>query len=154
VPVDSLEPPIVLLKDGSVVRVYLENFNSIKDKIAKILFLGDILISFGDFLYTSKTLSPSGYVEEWWVKDLKKTLTERFDGNITKAAEITRISIKRMSSYLEAPFDKKPTAKEAFRISLHLNVPLYPNFTFFWSNLFSEDGSAASQVVHHVGLNR
>src|SRR3990170_966806 len=38
VPVDTLEPPVVSLKDGSVVRVSLENFNRIKDKIEKILF--------------------------------------------------------------------------------------------------------------------
>src|SRR3972149_5658076 len=82
VPVDTLELPVVLLKDGSVVRVSLENYPLIKDKIAKILFLADILISFGDFLYTSKALSPSGYVEEWWVKDLKTALTDRFNGDL------------------------------------------------------------------------
>jgi len=135
VPVDTLEPPVVLLKDGSVVRVSLESFTRIKDKITKILFLGDILISFGDFLYTSKTLSPSGYVEEWWVKDLKMALTERFGGNMAKAVEATKISEEKLSAFLEAPFDKKPTAKEAITLSLHLNVPLHPNFTFFWSNL-------------------
>jgi len=137
VPVDTLEPPIVLLKDGSVIRVSLENFSNIKDKVEKILFLGDILISFGDFLYTSKTLSPSGYVEEWWVKDLKMALTERFDGDIAKAAETAQISGEKLSAFLEEPFDKKPTAKEAIVLSLHLNVPLHPNFTFFWSNLSS-----------------
>jgi DNA polymerase II large subunit len=38
---------------------------------------------------------------------------------------------------LEEPFSKKPTAKEAMVLSLHCNVPLHPNFTFFWSNLSS-----------------
>ena len=137
VPVDALEPPIVLLKDGSVVRVSLENFQCIKDTIVKILFLGDILISFGDFLYTSKTLSPSGYVEEWWVRDLETALTERFNGNIAKAAETIRISEEKLRAFLEEPFDNKPTAKEALMLSLYLNVPLHPNFTFSWSNLSS-----------------
>jgi len=137
VPVDSLEQPVVLLKDGSVVRASLENFNSIKDRVEKILFLGDILISFGDFLYTSKTLSPSGYVEEWWVKDLKMALTERFDGDIAKAAETAKVPGEKLGAFLENPFVKKPTAKEAIMLSLHLNVPLHPSFTFFWSNLSS-----------------
>ena len=53
-PVDTIEPPVVLLKDNSVVRVTMENFAEVKGKIQKILFLGDILISFGDFLYTNK----------------------------------------------------------------------------------------------------
>jgi len=137
VPVDTLEPPVVALKDGSVVRVSLENFNSIKNKIDKILFLGDILISFGDFLYTSKALSPSGYVEEWWIKDLKKALTEKFDGNLKKAAETAKISEERLKAFLEEPFTNKPAAKEAVMLSLHLSVPLHPKFTFFWSNLSS-----------------
>jgi DNA polymerase II large subunit len=137
VPVDTLEPPIVLLKDGSVARISLENFKRVKDKIEKILFLGDILISFGDFLYTSKALSPSGYVEEWWVKDLKTALTEKFDGDVAKAAEIANVSEEKLDAFLEDPFDKKPTAKEAISLSLQLNVPLHPNCTFFWSNLSS-----------------
>jgi DNA polymerase II large subunit len=137
VPVDTLEPPVVLLKDGSVVRVSLEDYNRIKDKIEKILFLGDILISYGDFLYTSKVLSPSGYVEEWWVKDVKKALAERFDGDLEKAAQTAEIPEERLKILLEDPFGNEPTAKEAVALSLHLTVPLHPKFTFFWSNLSS-----------------
>lgn len=135
VPVDTLEPPIVSLNDGSVVRVSLENFYSIKGKIEKILFLGDILISFGDFLYTSKVLSPSAYVEEWWAKDLKKALTERFGGDLTKAAEGVKISEERLSAFYESPFYNMPTVREAIMLSIHFNVPLHPRFTFFWSSL-------------------
>ncbi len=137
VPVDSLEQPVVLLKDGSVVRVSLENFNRVDGKINKILFLGDILISFGDFLYTNKTLSPSGYVEEWWVKDFKLVLTEKFDGDMAKAADTSKVSLERLLAFMEDPFGKKPTAKEAIALSLHLNAPLHPSFIFFWSNLSS-----------------
>ncbi|MEM2080695.1 MAG: DNA polymerase II large subunit [Candidatus Bathyarchaeia archaeon] len=137
VPVDTLEPPIVLLNDGSVVRVSLENFDLIKDKIKKILFLGDILISFGDFLYTSKSLSPSGYVEEWWAQDLKKILTERFGGDLKKAAEAVQISEGRLTALCESPFSTKPSAKEAIMLAVTFNVPLHPAFTFFWSNLES-----------------
>jgi DNA polymerase II large subunit len=137
VPVDTLEPPVVSLKDGSVARVSLQDFGRMKDKIEKILFLGDILISFGDFLYTSKALSPSGYVEEWWVKDVKKALAERFNGDLAKAAGTAKIPEERLKAILEDPFSNKPTAKEAGALSLHFAVPLHPKFTFFWSNLSS-----------------
>ena len=83
-PVDSIEKPIVLLKDNSVVRVSLENFSEVKGKIQKILFLGDILIDFGDFLYCNKTLLPSGYVEEWWTKDLKSVVEANSTATTTK----------------------------------------------------------------------
>ncbi|MEM2098497.1 MAG: DNA polymerase II large subunit [Candidatus Bathyarchaeia archaeon] len=135
VPVDSLEPPVVLLKDGSVVRVSLENFAEVEGKIEKILFLGDILISFGDFLYTNKTLYPSGYVEEWWSKDVKRIIAEKFNACLEKAAEAIGLSAERLRAFLTSPLSNKPTVKEAFAISGCLGVPLHPRFTFFWSNL-------------------
>jgi len=136
-PVDALEPPVVLLKDGSVVRVSLENYKEVKDKVGKILFLGDILISFGDFLYTSKTLPPSGYVEEWWNKDLKSALEESFGGNLEEAARRAEVPLAKLQKLLEDPFSDLLHAGEAFVFSQRMHVPLHPKFTFFWSNLSS-----------------
>jgi DNA polymerase II large subunit len=135
VPVDSIERPIVLLKDNSVVRVSLENFPDVKGKVQKILFLGDILISFGDFLYTSKGLPPSGYVEEWWVKDLQNALAEKFGSDYEKAAETTKLSSEKLAGFLVDPFTNKPTVKEAILLSLCLGVPLHPSSIFFWTSL-------------------
>ncbi len=137
VPVDSLEPPVVLLKDGSVVRASMENFKDLKGRVEKILFLGDILISFGDFLYTSKTLPPSGYVEEWWVKDLKNAIKEGFAADLVKASEAAKVSAVNLQNLLDNPFSSALPAEEAFALSLHLHVPLHPKFTFFWGNLSS-----------------
>jgi DNA polymerase II large subunit len=135
VPVDSVEPPIVLLKDGSVIRVSSENFREIKDKVEKILFLGDVLISFGDFLYNSKPLALSGYVEEWWAKDLQKAIANMFNGDLDKAAEVANVSAEKIRAFLDDPFVNKPSIKEAVSLSLALHIPLHPSFTFFWSNL-------------------
>jgi len=135
VPVDSLEPPVVLLKSGSVVRVTLDNFPQVKGKVEKILFLGDMLISFGDFLYCNKPLSPSGYVEEWWVKDLKKAFDEKFGGDLRRVSEALEFPQIKLERLLNDPFTAELTAKEAFMLSQRLQVPLHPKFTFFWSNL-------------------
>jgi len=137
VPVDSIEPPVVRLKDGSVVRVSVKNFDAVKNKIEKILFLGDMLISFGDFLYSSKPLKPSGYAEEWWAEDLRKAIAEKLDNNLEEAAKILEFPVERLKSFLENPFLNKPNAGEAVKIALKLDVPLHPAFTFFWSNLNS-----------------
>jgi DNA polymerase II large subunit len=134
-PVDSIEPPVVLLKDNSVVRVSIQNFAEVKGKIQKILFLGDILISFGDFLYSNKSLPPSGYVEEWWNKDLQSQIANKFVSDIRKAADAAQISVEKIKGFLEDPFSNKPTAKEAILLSIHLGVPLHPSATFFWSSL-------------------
>jgi DNA polymerase II large subunit len=137
VPVDTIESPIVKLRDGSVVRVSIENFSEIKEKIQEILFLGDILISFGDFLYSSEPLAPSGYVEEWWAEDIKKAILKRFNKDFKKAAETTNIPLERLKTFMQKPFIKKPDSREAILLSLTLNVPLHPSFTFFWSALSS-----------------
>jgi DNA polymerase II large subunit len=137
VPVDSLEPPVVALNDGSVVRVSLENFDRVKGKVKKILFLGDILISYGDFLYTNKALLPSGYVEEWWIKDVERVLAQWFKGSVDEAASAAQVSAEKLRAILRDPLSIGFSAREAVLVSRGLGVPLYPRFAFFWSNLSS-----------------
>jgi DNA polymerase II large subunit len=134
-PVDAIEPPVVLLKDNSVVRVTLKNFGEVKDKIQKILFLGDILISFGDFLYSNKALPPSGYVEEWWTKDVQSAIVANFSSDYQMAAKEAHLSLARLNGFVADPFGNKPTLKEAVLLSTGLGVPLHPSFLFFWSSL-------------------
>jgi len=138
-PVDTIEPPIVRLRDGSVVRASLENFAQIKNVVDKILFLGDILIGFGDFLYTNKPLLPSGVTEEWWCQELQAVIKQKFGGDLKEVATRAKISTDRLEEFLIDPFRNKPTAKEAVSLALALGVPLHPFFTFFWANISSDE---------------
>jgi DNA polymerase II large subunit len=137
-PVDTIEPPLVRLKDGSVVRVSLRNFEQLRNMIDKILFLGDILVSFGDFLYNNKPLLPSGYTEEWWCQELHLAVEKNFDGDIEKAGEAANISTTCLQDILSDPYENKPTAKEAISLARNLNIPLHPFFTYAWSNISCE----------------
>lgn len=136
-PVDMIEPPVVLLKDNSVVRVTIQNLGSVKGKVQKILFLGDILISFGDFLYSNKSLPPSGYVEEWWVKDLQNVLKDKYGFDYVRAAQVAQLSPDKLRAFIDDPFVNKPSSKEAILLSLALGIPLHPSSLFFWGNLSS-----------------
>ncbi|PVX25926.1 MAG: DNA polymerase II large subunit [Candidatus Bathyarchaeum sp.] len=147
VPVDTIEPPVVRLKNGSVVRVTLENFNSLEKMIDKILFLGDILIGFGDFLYTNKTLRPSGYSEEWWREELIVAIEQKFGGNLPEASKAAGLPASRLETILADVFRNKPTVKEAVDISSVLDVPLHPFFTFFWETLSLEEFLALRKWV-------
>lgn len=138
-PVDSIEQPIVRLRDGSVVRVSVKNFEQIRNLIDKILFLGDILIGFGDFLYSNKPLPCSGYTEEWWSQELQAVIKQSFNGNLNATSEKCGIHFSRLKMFLENPFENKPTAQEALMLALSLNIPLHPAYTYFWHNLSSED---------------
>lgn len=134
-PVDSIEPPIIRLKDGSVTRVTVDNYPQVKGKLNKILFLGDLLISFGDFLYNNTKLSPSGYTEEWWREELEAVITQRFSKNLEVAAKATKVQAKRLEQIISSPFNNKPDSKEAVALAKNLNIPLHPKYTFFWSNI-------------------
>jgi DNA polymerase II large subunit len=142
VPVDTIEPPVVRLKNGSVVRVTLKNCKKIEKMIDKILFLGDILIGFGDFLYTNKPLRPSGFTEEWWHEELLAATRQKFGGNLKKAADAINVSTHRLEAILADPFKNRPNAREAISISSNLGVPLHPFFTFFWSSVSPEEFGA------------
>jgi DNA polymerase II large subunit len=142
VPVDSIEPPIVRLFNGSVVRVTLKNFKQLEKLIDRILFLGDILIGFGDFLYTNKPLRPSGYNEEWWHEELEVSINKNNRNNLKEIANSVGLSTSRFDALLADPFKNKPNAKEALALSSVLGIPLHPFFTFFWENITLEDFGA------------
>ncbi len=61
---DSIHPPVVRLKNGDVI---IDPPEHMLDQVEKILFLGDILVTYGDFLKSNTQLVKSPYVEEWWL---------------------------------------------------------------------------------------
>jgi len=127
-PVSTIEPPIVKLKNGNVVRVRsVEMARKIFNQVEEILFLGDILLGFGEFAENNHFLIPSGYVEEWWKLDLKKAMEQR---------EIKDLKLER---YIKDPFKHVPTGREAIEISKSLNIPLHPRYTDHWGNVSLEE---------------
>ncbi len=70
VPVDSIQGPTVRLKNGDVLRVDdAEEARKISEEVEKILDVGEILISFGEFLENNHALMPPVYCEEWWLQE-------------------------------------------------------------------------------------
>ncbi|MFW9895366.1 MAG: DNA polymerase II large subunit, partial [Candidatus Thorarchaeota archaeon] len=127
-PVNSIEPPIVKLKNGDVIKVSTYKLaREIFPKIEKILFLGDLLFGFGEFAENNHKLIPSGYVEEWWALELRK------------AVKSQNISDLRLEELIKNPFHLKPTAKEAIKIAKDFKIPLHPSFTDFWGNITIEE---------------
>lgn len=65
---DSIEGPIVKLRNGSVVFVETEELaKKILNEVEEIIYIGDILVPYGDFLNRAHVLVPPGYCEEWWM---------------------------------------------------------------------------------------
>ncbi|MFX0009836.1 MAG: DNA polymerase II large subunit [Candidatus Hermodarchaeota archaeon] len=127
-PVSSLEPPIVLLKNGDVVRI--NTFKMGKElfpNVKKILFLGDILFGFGEFAENNHILVPSGYTEEWWALELEKSSRSQQEHDLD------------FLKYLNNPFKNIPPFNEALKLAFDFNIPLHPFYTDYWGNLSSNE---------------
>lgn len=106
---EGLEPPVVRLDNGRVMKVRtLEEAYAVKNEVAEVLFLGDLLCTYGDFLKSNHPLMPSGWCEEWWQRELE-------------------------AKELQAPQATGATA--LFEFSATHGVPLHPNFTYHWHDL-------------------
>jgi DNA polymerase II large subunit len=135
--VDSIEPPIVKLNDESVIKVEtITQAKSIAKKITKILYMGDILVSYGDFLENNAPLLPSSYVEEIWALELKNKLTTTdFPSYLNIFDSDTLLQL------IQFPLEKRPSITEAFEISRLFDIPLYPRYVFYWSVLTIDEFS-------------
>jgi DNA polymerase II large subunit len=122
-PVDSIEPPLVKLKNGDVIKVVNRTIaKKIFPNVKEILFLGDILFGYGEFAENNHKLIPSGYVEEWWALDLEEK---------TKNLKVKDTELK---GFIKSPFTNIPKAQQALDLSIKYEIPLHPKFTFFWDN--------------------
>jgi DNA polymerase II large subunit len=125
-PCDTIEGPIVLLEDNSLV--YLDNVNEAKrisSKIKKIIYLGDILINYGDFFNRAHKLVPPGYCEEWWALEFEKALVDK----------TTTISIEKLNELKNNYLRKFPSATDAITLSEELSIPLHPKYTYHYKSI-------------------
>ncbi|MFQ5815356.1 MAG: DNA polymerase II large subunit [Candidatus Hydrothermarchaeaceae archaeon] len=110
---DSIEGPLVKLVDGSVLRVETpEEAMVIRGDVEEILFLGDILVNYGDFFENNHVLMPSGYVGEWWEQELFGA-----GGSLPEALD----------------------EDAALAISKEYKIPLHPKYIYYYHDVEKED---------------
>jgi DNA polymerase II large subunit len=109
---ERIEPPVVRLKGGRVLKVRsVEEAYALKDDVDEILFLGDLLCTYGDFAKSNHPLLPSGYCEEWWERELEAKGLSRPAGT---------------------------DARTLFEFSRTHGVPLHPAYTYHWHDISPE----------------
>jgi DNA polymerase large subunit len=134
-PCDAIHPPIVRLENGDVMKVKTrEKAKELEHKIEEILFLGDILVPYGEFVENGKKLLPSPYVSEWWEKELEKALEEK--------------DVKLGRDFTE----RDPNPKEAFKICEVLDIPLHPRWSYHWSETSVDKFKALYESVRSGNL--
>lgn len=77
-PVDSIQGPTVRLINGDVVRVRdAKQARELSPQVSYIIDVGEILISYGEFMENNHVLVPSAYCQSWW----------RLEGGTTSPAD-------------------------------------------------------------------
>lgn len=140
-PCDYIDGPIIKLINGDVLKIDSEEeIRPLLKNINKILFLGDILVNYGDFSENGHTLVPAGYCEEWWIQELEKKSKELFGNyDIKKLEETTGVNHLIFENILKDSIKTKITFNEAFLISEKLAIPLHPTHTYYYNNISKDE---------------
>jgi DNA polymerase II large subunit len=139
-PVDSIEGPIVKLTDGSVRVIGTRNeAQECAGRVEEILFVGDMLVAFGEFLENNHPLIQSGYCEEWWAMEATEEIKKGFKENFDQLSDLLGMPKERIRKLISDPLSVKPNARETIKLSRVLGIPIHPRFTYFWHNVSAEE---------------
>ncbi len=138
-PCDHLLGPIVKLNNGSVIAIQTqEEGEKLNKNIKEILYLGDVLINYGDFLDRAHPLVPPGYCEEYWLLHLQKALKEKKITTLSEQAKLLQLSETVVTKLFNDPIITPLSFNAAKKISQELEVPLHPAHIFFYKEITSK----------------
>jgi len=125
-PCSTIDGPIVRLKNKDVISIdYVEDAKKYVSEIDKILFVGDMLITVGDFRKSGHPLIKSGYVEEEWFAETNYLYrTEKINKQVLEVCK---------------EFYQNPNPYTAIALSLKYNIPLFPKYLFYYDLLNHEE---------------
>ena len=129
---DSVDGPIVKLFNGSVRKVKTKDeAKKLYPDVEEIIYLGDILFPFSDVANRNSILIRPGYVEEWWKLELRKKNPE----------------LEKEIDCFNVPFEK------AVELSRNFEIPLHPNYIFYWSQISKEEFLGLVQWLKYSRVN-
>ncbi|MCQ2976519.1 MAG: DNA polymerase II large subunit [archaeon] len=147
VPVDSIEGPTVKLKNGDVVYIdSIKQARELKNQVVEILFLGDMLVAFGEFLRNNQPMLGSCWCEEWWIECIRNS--DKYRENLVDNPDVNYVEGKKVLidlSKINPDLDlvelehKSLSSKEAFDFTYEYNVPLHPKYTYYYNDISIKD---------------
>jgi len=142
-PVNSIEGPTVRLLNGDVIRLDCEQdvlqwmprsckdprtiHTALKAHISSILDIGEILISYGEFLENNRPLAVASYAFEWWAEEMLKA------GGDPAGKE-------------------KIGGEEAISLCREYGVPLHPAHTYLWHDLSLQEYETLATLALSEGV--
>lgn len=108
----TIDGPIVKMKDGSVRKIFdCDVAKNIYKDVEEIIYLGDLLVPYGDFENRNHILEKQGYIEQYWLMEARA---------------------KDVESELHVSFE------EAVRLSRKYKLSFHPDFIFYWKEISQE----------------
>lgn len=138
---DTIDGPIVKLKNGDVLKIDTETeAKNVKEDIKEILYAGDVLINYGDFFDRAHKLVPAGYCQEIWIQEFEEATINLFwTIDTEKLSELLSIDSEKIWTLLKKPLKTKMSFDAAKQISELMDVPLHPEFTYYWKEISKEE---------------
>jgi len=131
---DDIDGPIVKIDDGSVIKIKtIEQAEELRDKIKEIVYIGDILITYGDFLNRNHFLLPCGYNPDWWFTELKEIVVKY--GDPEKLAGKSSEELEKIQNILKNINKNDVSFENTIEISNLFDLPLHSDFIFYWSQI-------------------
>lgn len=128
-PCDTIDGPIIKLKNGSVKKpITYEEAKKLYNETSEIIYLGDVLFPLGDVMNRNSVLIKPGYVPEWWNLELNK-----------------------MGGKVRDPY--QVSLEEAMEISINYNIPLHPNYIYYWNQINYEQFLGLIDWLMHSRIN-
>ncbi|MFH1425411.1 MAG: DNA polymerase II large subunit, partial [archaeon] len=119
----EIDGPIVKLKNGSVKQIQEEvEARALYKEVEEIIYFGDLLVPYGDFMNRNHKLEKQGYIEQYWLEEVRKAGGE---------------------SELFVSFEKALEISEKYCVALH------PRFIFYWREISSDDFLSLFDWVAH-----
>ncbi|MFA6073512.1 MAG: DNA polymerase II large subunit [Candidatus Woesearchaeota archaeon] len=138
---DTIDGPILKLKSGDVVYVETEaEAKQYKEDVLEILYLGDVLINYGDFFDRAHKLVPAGYCQEIWIQEVEEASIKLFwmlDSE--KIGDLLDIDSSKIKTLLKKPLKTKLSFDAARQISERMEVSLHPMYTFYWTAITKQE---------------
>jgi len=125
---DTIDGPIVELDDGRLVAVHdLDRAEALRGRVRRIVDLGEMLVSFSEFLENNRPLVPGAYSPDWHAEELR-------------AAGVPVDEALGVAAY-----------DDAVRLAVRYGVPLDPRWLLFWHDLTPAELRALSEFVERSG---
>jgi len=112
--IENIEPPVVKLYSGDVLR--LENNNVPMSEIKETLFLGDAVV------FSKNNIKSRIYTEIEWFNDVKRSFNE---------IEVYNEEVNRIAKEIISKNKLIPSFQEAFLLSKYYKIPLHPRYQYF-----------------------